>query len=242
MSGIEAMTTKIVDLTKNFDEMKEGVEETKVISPTDGKPLIKTIKAYRSQCGAITINNVIGNRPIEENEVEELLKAKEIGPLDGFRSKAGTPFRASLVFEENRAKLKFEPREGDEGGEPIDLTGCEVMGDCPVCSQPGSALGRGKVYETTNAYICENKAQNKEGCSFRVSRFLLSRPIPPEQFKKLITEGKTDLLDKFKSKRTGKFFSAYVILKDNGQIGFEFEQKAAKKTVKKKTTKKKATA
>ena len=54
---------------------------------------------------------------------------------------------------------------------------------------------------------------------------LLSRLIPNEQFEKLLKNGKTDLLDRFKSKRTGKYFSAYLILKEGGNIGFEFATK-----------------
>jgi DNA topoisomerase-3 len=42
-----------------------------------------------------------------------------------------------------------------------------------------------------------------------------------EQAQKLLAKGKTDLLDKFISK-AGKPFSAYLVLDDNGKVGFEF--------------------
>ena len=57
--------------------------------------------------------------------------------------------------------------------------------------------------------------------------------------KKLLADGKTDLLKEFVSNRTRRKFSAYLV-NQSGKIGFEFEKKApAKKaTTKKASTKK----
>jgi DNA topoisomerase-3 len=60
-----------------------------------------------------------------------------------------------------------------------------------------------------------------------VSKVILQREIPKEQIQKLITNGKTDLLPKFISKK-GRAFSAHLKL-ENGKVGFEFAPKAAKK-------------
>jgi len=57
---------------------------------------------------------------------------------------------------------------------------------------------------------------------------VLRREIPEEQAQKLLTTGKTDLLEGFISKR-GRPFSAYMKLKD-GKVGFEFPEKAASAT------------
>ena len=47
--------------------------------------------------------------------------------------------------------------------------------------------------------------------------------------RKLLGEGKTDLLTGFKSARTGRLFKAYLVLdKAKGKVGFEFEAKAPK--------------
>ena len=47
------------------------------------------------------------------------------------------------------------------------------------------------------------------------------------QMKKLLTEGKTDLLKEFVSNRTRRKFSAYLVAKE-GKVSFEFEKKVAK--------------
>ena len=102
-----------------------------------------------------------------------------------------------------------------------DLEKFDVVGKCPVCG--------GKVYGTDTAFVCENTQRDKT-CKFRVTRMLLSRLIPNEQFERLLKDKKTDLLERFKSKRTGKYFSAYLVLKENGDIGFEFAPKKAEAT------------
>jgi DNA topoisomerase-3 len=52
---------------------------------------------------------------------------------------------------------------------------------------------------------------------------ILGREIPKEQAQKLLTTGKTGLLEGFISKR-GRPFSAYLKL-DDGKVGFEFPKK-----------------
>jgi DNA topoisomerase-3 len=76
-------------------------------------------------------------------------------------------------------------------------------------------------------YICE-KAARREGCTFRTGKIILQRPMEREQVEKLLTTGKTDLLDKFISKK-GRPFKAYLVVKD-GKTAFEFEPRGEKKT------------
>ena len=52
------------------------------------------------------------------------------------------------------------------------------------------------------------------------------RDIPKEQAQKLLTTGKTDLLEGFISKR-GRPSSAYLRLED-GKVGFEFPERIAR--------------
>jgi arsenate reductase-like glutaredoxin family protein len=77
------------------------------------------------------------------------------------------------------------------------------------------------------SYICE-KAARREGCAFRVGKIILQRPIEREQVKKILTVGRTDLLEKFISKK-GRPFKASLVWQTGGKVGFEFEAKSAKK-------------
>ena len=49
----------------------------------------------------------------------------------------------------------------------------------------------------------------------------MQQEIAPEQVKKLLAEGKTDLLKGFVSKKTNRKFEAFLVLKD-GKTAFEF--------------------
>ena len=109
-------------------------------------------------------------------------------------------------------------RKPKEPAVKIDFTGKEPVGECPISG--------GKVFETETSYICEDSQADRKPCKFKLSKTILGREIPKEQAQKLLTTGKTDLLEGFISKR-GRPFSAYLKLED-GKIGFEFPEKPAR--------------
>jgi DNA topoisomerase-3 len=87
------------------------------------------------------------------------------------------------------------------------------------------------------AYICEKAVGASRACDFRSGKIILQRPIEVEQMKKLLNEGKTDLLHRFISKK-GRPFSAFLVKGPDNKVSFEFAPKAAAT----KTTAKKAPA
>jgi DNA topoisomerase III len=117
-------------------------------------------------------------------------------------------------FEKREPKAKRE-RKPKEPVAKIDFTGAKPLGICPKCG--------GKIFETENSYICERSQADRKPCKFKLSKTILGREIPIEQAQKLLTTGKTDLLDGFISKR-GRPFSAYLKLEDE-KVGFEFPEK-----------------
>jgi len=229
MDGIRGVTRQIVDALKSPPEP----ELSSIPSFTDGAPLLETYKAFVSQdqvkinnreIPALQVNKIIGNRAMEPNEVQLLLEKKELGPLDGFRSRAGKAFSAilKLVEKENgtwRVELDFGDSSGDGDGE-IDLTNAPIVGECPLCGAP--------VHETANAYICAERAKDRDQCEFQIGRNILSKTIEVDQMKKLLKEGKTDLISGFRSNRTKRKFDAFLTLKEKGKLGFEFPERPKK--------------
>ena len=67
--------------------------------------------AKTDPCG-FSISKIPGSRAFELDEVERFLADKKIGPLEGFRSKAGWPFTAELKLayddEIKNWKLEFD--------------------------------------------------------------------------------------------------------------------------------------
>jgi DNA topoisomerase-3 len=173
------------------------------------------------------MTKVPGSRQFEIAEVEELLAKREIGPLQGFRSKMGRPFAAILKIvrdeDNNNHKLEFDfgqnQDEGDEG-EGVDFSNQTPVGACPKCSSG--------VYEMGLAYVCEKTVAKPKACDFRSGRIILQQEILPEQMAKLLNDGKTDLLPGFISQRTRRAFKAYLVKDKNGKVSFEFEERKAK--------------
>ncbi len=160
-------------------------------------------------------------RTFEVAEAEALLRDKHIGPIDGFRSKAGWPFTAEIVikFDDETKNYKLEFDFGDdknaESGEIVDFSAQDTVGPCPICGAP--------VFEHGSNYVCEKAvptdAQPTPSCTFKTGKIILQQPVERAQIEKLLAEGKTDLLDKFVSMRTRRAFKAFLIWnKEEGKV------------------------
>ena len=226
MEGIKTMTSKLVEKIINFQESEASQTTADLISPTDGQPMTETFRSFQSQDGEVTIYKIIGGRTMTVEELQTLLTHKKIGPLEGFVSKFGKNFSASLILDENW-KVKFDFSAVDASIEPVDITNAPKVGTCPLC--------KGTVYATEHRFVCEHSSYvNKDAekpCSFHAARSMLGVYLSDDHMKQLLQNGKTELIEGFVSKRTRKSFSAYLILKPNGGIGFEFppREKAEKK-------------
>ncbi len=225
MKGIVKVTGDIVERAKSFQESDAGARETSIISPTDNKPILETLRTFKSQDDTLVVYKTIGGRKFNEDEIKVLIEKKLIGPLDGFRSKAGKPFSASLVLnQENKVKFVFANNDTNANGEPeepVDLATLTQIGKCP---KDGA-----RVMAAPKAFACENTFGETKTCDFRIFRNMLSKQLPEEEIIKLLEEGKTGLIEKFISNRTKKPFSAFLILKKGGRIGFEFPPRPPKK-------------
>lgn len=86
-----------------------------------------------------------------------------------------------------------------------------VVGVCPVC-KTGEISDRGKFYGCSNY---------KNGCKFTLPKQWSGKKLPITAIKKLITAGETDKMKGFKSKKTGKIFTAKLKLEDD-KLKFDF--------------------
>ena len=176
-------------------------------------------------CG-FSFGKTPGGRTFEASEVEQFLRNKKIGPLEGFRSKAGWPFTSELILkysdDDKNWKLEFDfGNEQDPAltGELVDFTGQQSLGKCPICAA--------NVFDWGSNYLCEKAvpttAQPTPSCTFKSGKIILQQPVEPEQMTKLLETGKTDLLDKFVSMRTRRAFKAFLAWdKEAGKVNFEF--------------------
>ena len=233
MAEIAAMTKKLVDKAKGYDKDTIPGDYATLTAPCPncGGVIKENYRRYTcvgkkgdDGCG-FSFGKTPAGRTFEVAEVEQFLRDKRIGPLDGFRSKAGWPFTAEMVikFDEETKNYKLEFDFGDdkagETGEIVDFSGQQSLGACPKC-------GAG-VFEHGKNYVCEKSvptnAQPTPSCDFKTGQMILQQPVEREQMVKLLTTGKTDLLDKFVSMRTRRPFKAMLAWDaEAGKVNFEF--------------------
>jgi len=230
MTGIADMTRHIVERAKKFelDTIPGDFGVLQTPCPKCGGEVHERYKAFQCVKCDFSVWKIISGRLFEDKEIEQLIRDRQIGPLQGFRSRQGKPFAAVLKLnEQNEAKFDFGPdqRDGD-GAAEVDFTGQEPVGQCPKCQQ--------RLFETAMSFVCEKSVGPNRSCNFRIGKIILQQPIERAQVQKLLTGGKTDLLDKFIS-RKGRPFKAYLVLKE-GAVGFEFEPRPARKKGAAKTT------
>lgn len=94
----------------------------------------------------------------------------------------------------------------------------ESIGKCPSCN--GQMVDKGTFYGCT---------EYRHGCKVTISKKIAGKTITKTNIKKLLKDGKTNIIKGFKSKK-GKTFDAYLKW-DNSQskITFEFRQKQKQK-------------
>jgi len=221
MAKIKDLTREIVDKAKNFEsDVVEGNYVTiEARCPKCGALHLKEdYRTYRCESCDFRLFKNIASRQLSPEEVTALVKDRKVGPLEGFRSKTGKPFAATLILNsENKIEFQFNGNEKGDSAE-IDPRQHPIIGKCQMCEG-------GQVYDAGTAYICENVAAGK--CRFKMSKTILQREIPPDQMRKMLAEGKSDLLKGFISKK-GRPFDASLMLQ-NGKIGWEFAKPTARR-------------
>jgi DNA topoisomerase-3 len=235
MAEIAAMTERMVKKAKEYDRDTVPGDFATLAAPCPNCGGIVKENYRRYTCtGADGLSDGCGfsfgktpaGRTFEAAEVEQFLRDRKIGPLSGFRSKAGWPFTAEMLIkfdeETKNYKLEFDfgdDKAGEESGELVDFSAQTSLGACPKCG--------GAVFEHGKNYVCEKSvptdAQPTPSCDFKSGQIILQQPIEREQMQKLLATGKTDLLDKFVSMRTRRAFKAMLAWDaEAGKVNFEF--------------------
>jgi len=225
MKEIVDLARSIVSKIKGFDEDKDK-KEAPFRNPIDGGKFYETLTRYESADGEIMIRKVLGGRQMTEEEVVELLQKRQIGPLQGFRSKAGKPFTAVLKLnEKNKVEFVFDDTASGADGQPLDISKEEPVGISPVDGT--------KVYETLTGYVSET-ALNGDKTGLKINKMILGKTLDRAIIQRLLSLERTDLIKGFQSSKTRRFFDAYLKLSKEGKISFEFPPREFKGRGKKK--------
>ena len=224
MDQIVDLTREMVSRIKNGDIPDTVFLTLKTPCPKCGGKVQETYRKFKCQKCDFAIWKVVSSREFAPEEIETLISKRSVGPLTGFRSRVGKPFAAMVrLTPEFRAEFDFG-RQADADGTAakVDFSALTPLGPCPKCG--------GRVFEQPMAYVCENSVNPERRCDFRSGRVILQRPVEPEEIRKLLATGKTDLLHRFIS-RKGRPFSAFLVRTSDSKVGFEFAPRTARSPV-----------
>ncbi|BET68124.1 DNA topoisomerase III [Opitutales bacterium ASA1] len=219
MQEIVGVTRTIVDRMKTFSAKDEG-RELDWKSPTDGRPMVETHRAFESHDGKIRVyKNTAGRRMIED-EARALVEQGEIGPFDDCRSpKTGKNYTCLLRLEKDEEKDVFKVRivlpNNTENSGPLEVVWRN--------EKTGEELCTGAM-----EYVLRKPAEGDAEPErvFRMGRVICQREVPREQVVKLVSEGKTDPIPDFISKRGRKFTA--ILVRSGAKIAWEFPPREKK--------------
>ena len=244
MANIAKMAEQVVAKAKSYDRDTVPGDYATLATPCPkcGGVVKENYRRFACSACSFSITKIPGGRSFELPEVEQFLRDKRIGPLEGFRSRLGRPFTAELqlVFDEElegggnwKLEFDFGDDKSEDDGQPVDFSAQESLGACPKC--------KGHVYEHGSNYVCEHSVGSHVTCDFKSGKIILTQPVEPTQIHKLLHEGATDYLENFVSNRTRRKFKAKLVYdKKEGKVIFEFEPRPERKPGAKKAPAKKA--
>lgn len=148
----------------------------------------------------------IAGKSLSQASVIELLTTGHTKTIRGFKSKNGKKFDACLVLTKN---------ENDKTSIGFDFENVEakVIKDvkCPIC--------QGNIVKTSFGYGCANyDKQDDNSCRFMIGK-IAGLSLNDSQVKDLLTNGITDNISGFKSKKGTKFEAKIALdYEENGKV------------------------
>ena len=164
-----------------------------------------------AECG-FKFGHTVAGKMLAHSEVKALLAGETIGPLSGFKSKKGSEFSAKLTLDkEFNIQFAFES-DGKFHGQKTDYK-------CPLC---GSLLEENK-----NAIFCTGTTESGEPCNFTLFKTIAGHTLTAKEIAELFKNGRTPLIQKFKSKKGTEFAAAlkWGESADKGRAVFEFQHR-----------------
>ena len=152
----------------------------------------------------------VASRPLSAEEVKTLLTQRKVGPLQGFVSKAGKPFSATLNLQQD-GKLSFEfdgSRPSSGASSAATKPGKPMKTPCPLC--------KGKVEHRGPVYACV-------ACDFKLWGSICQHELTSGEVETLLGGKPTKKIEGMVSK-AGKTFAAVLKYdKEAKKIAFVFD-------------------
>ena len=193
------------DFNINFEFESDGKfhgQKTDYKCPLCGETLEENKNAIfctgstESRACNFTLFKTIAGHALSATEIKDLFTSGHTQPIQGFKSKKGTEFTASLKWGEGedkgRAVFEFQRRNLP----------------CPVC---GDNMHFRNGPQESGAYVCPQ-------CGYGIPQVFYQRKFTDEEVEGLLKNKFTPVLEPFKKNETT--FRAALEIKENGKLAF----------------------
>jgi len=209
MGSIETQVKDLISLIKNHDRESMFAEDDALgACPSCSGNIRENVFSYKCEknegkgkgCKFIMWKESSG-RWFDKETATRLISEGSIDSLHGFFSQNEEEYNQDVKIQDEKVSI------GSRGN--ISNSDDEILCECPICNQ-------GNIRISNSSFLCD-----QEDCTFRgLRREMSKRMIEPEEAKKIFTNGKSDLLEGFTSKR-GSEFSAYLQIQGN-RVVYDF--------------------
>ena len=223
MRDIRSYTSEIVDAVREYMHRGKNPDIPLACPACHEEGLSSRVDAVSCKRCKFHLRRVHAGLTLSDEQMSTLISTGELPVMDGFRSKFGKNFRAGLrmvppASEKGswKAEFYFEDKEPAEGERAA--AAATSLGKVPVKDQ-----GELELLENEKQWMVPDFAQGKDKKGFSLSRTILGKELTADTVRKVLAEGKSDLIKGFISQRTHKPFDAFLTLDvKKGNVKFEF--------------------
>ncbi len=215
---LKAMETAGKDLDDR--ELKRAMKGAGLGTPATRANIIKTLidrnyvtRRQRDLCATPLGCAVIDALPVEELKSAELTgrwEARLTEMAEGREERAR--FMADIAENVHAIVAAIASAEPPPAEAMPAVASGEPLGACPICHTP--------VTEGRGAFSCATG----RACTFVVFKKMSGRAISRAMVKEVLASGRSKVVKGFKSKQ-GKAFSAGLLLRADGSVGFHFPER-----------------
>ncbi len=245
MKEIATFTEEVVKKARDHYEeaINRSFPDLECKCPNCGADRLKqtdaTFECREPDC-TFRVSKYTAGRQLTDTEAKELFTSKFLPPREGFVSRFNKPFEAALelIQEETKTGKKGKWKinfvfDQDDTVSADDLTDDQLLAEVTLANGASA-----KVYETEKAYFVPDFKPKSSPAGYRLSKTILQKELDRDVVLKLLTEGKTPMIQGFMSKKKNRPFGASLVLDfESGKFSWEFAPRPKKKTAKKKSAK-----
>jgi DNA topoisomerase-3 len=235
-----------------FDDDKKEEKETTGPQASLGKVKVKdqgelelqendkqwSVPEFRQSSGksGFSMSRTILGKEIDIEQLYRVLAEGKSELITGFISqRTNRPFDAFLVLDEKKGNVSFEfpprePRKKNAGQATADskFTAADAtVEDLSKATRHGALKIKGKgeheLLETEQAWHVEGLTIGKSRKPLVIPKVMCGITLTAEIVGKLLSKGKTDLIQGFVSHKSGKNFDAYLVFNaSSGRVTYDF--------------------